>query len=103
VDLFGNFLAGPSVDGEAILVAEIDPAQIVRGKFDLDVVGHYARPDIFQLLVDEAPKQPVVREGSDLLSKGQKFSGTVRDQREPGPKGMPGQQHSKVRNPRRRT
>ena len=46
-------------DGEAILTAEIDPAQIVRGKFDLDVVGHYARPDIFQLHVDERPKPPV--------------------------------------------
>ena len=59
VDPFGNFLAGPNTDGEAILVAEIDRAQIVRGKFDLDVVGHYARPDIFQLHVDERPKQPV--------------------------------------------
>lgn len=59
VDPFGNFLAGPNTDGEAILVAEIDRAQIVRGKFDLDVVGHYARPDIFQLHVDERAKQPV--------------------------------------------
>src|SRR5690242_4778987 len=31
VDPFGNFLAGPSLEGETILVAEIDPAQIVRG------------------------------------------------------------------------
>ena len=59
VDPFGNFLAGPDREGEAILVAEIDPAQIVRGKFDLDVVGHYARPDIFQLHVDERAKRPV--------------------------------------------
>lgn len=59
VDPFGNFLAGPNTEGEAILVAEIDRAQIVRGKYDLDVVGHYARPDIFQLHVDERPKQPV--------------------------------------------
>ncbi len=59
VDPFGNFLAGPNMEGEAILTAEIDRAQIVRGKYDLDVVGHYARPDIFQLQVDERPKQPV--------------------------------------------
>jgi nitrilase len=59
VDPFGNFLAGPNFDGEAILTAEIDRAQIIRGKFDLDVVGHYARPDVFQLHVDERPKQPV--------------------------------------------
>jgi len=59
VDPFGNFLAGPDMEGEAILIADIDRAQIIRGKFDLDVVGHYARPDIFQLHVDERPKQPV--------------------------------------------
>jgi len=61
VDPFGNFLVGPLMDGEAILVAEVDRDQIVRGKFDLDVVGHYARPDIFQLHVDERPKVPVTR------------------------------------------
>jgi len=60
VDPFGNFLAGPNREGEAILTAEIDLGQIVRGKYDLDVVGHYARPDIFQLHVDERPKRPAV-------------------------------------------
>lgn len=59
VDPFGNFLAGPNTEGEVILTAEIDRDQIVRGKFDLDVVGHYARPDIFQLQVDERPKKAV--------------------------------------------
>jgi nitrilase len=63
LDPFGNFLAGPNTEGEAILVAEIDRAQIIRGKFDLDVVGHYARPDIFQLHVDERAKQPVTTHG----------------------------------------
>lgn len=65
VDPFGNLLAGPNTEGEAILTAEIDPAQIIRGKFDLDVVGHYARPDIFELHVDERPKTPVTVRGSD--------------------------------------
>lgn len=59
VDPFGNFLAGPARDDEVILTAEIDLTQVVRGKFDLDVVGHYARPDIFRLIVDEHPKHPV--------------------------------------------
>jgi nitrilase len=59
VDPFGNFLAGPNTEGEAILVAEIDLRQIIRGKYDFDVVGHYSRPDIFQLHVDERPKRPV--------------------------------------------
>jgi nitrilase len=65
IDPFGNFLAGPNMEGEAILIAEIDRTQIVRGKFDLDVVGHYARPDIFQLHVDERPKQPVTTQRSE--------------------------------------
>jgi len=65
VDPFGNFLAGPNMESEAILIAEIDRTQIVRGKFDLDVVGHYARPDIFQLHVDEPAKQPVTTERSE--------------------------------------
>lgn len=65
VDPFGNFLAGPNTEDEVILTAEIDRAQIVRGKFDLDVVGHYARPDIFQLLVDERPKKPVTTQDKD--------------------------------------
>jgi len=65
VDPFGNFLAGPNTDNEVILTADIDRAQIVRGKFDLDVVGHYARPDIFQLQVDERAKKPVTVEDLD--------------------------------------
>lgn len=69
VDPFGNFLAGPNTEGEAILIAEIDRAQIVRGKFDLDVVGHYARPDIFQLHVDERQKQPVTTHGVETSGK----------------------------------
>jgi nitrilase len=65
VDPFGNFLAGPNQEGEAILVADVDLGQIVKGKFDLDVVGHYARPDIFQLRVDEGVKRPVTWEKTD--------------------------------------
>lgn len=55
----GEVLAGPVYDREAVLVAEIDLAAIPRAKYDLDVVGHYARPDIFALTVDTAAKPPV--------------------------------------------
>jgi nitrilase len=79
VDPFGNFLAGPNTEGEAILTAEIDLAQTIRGKFDLDVVGHYARPDIFQLHVDERPKQPVTTHSSEAA--GQTEPGTQADGR----------------------
>jgi predicted amidohydrolase len=59
VDPFGRFLAGPNFESQAVLVAEIDLDDIVRGKYDLDVVGHYARPDVFQLFVNERPQDAV--------------------------------------------
>ena len=70
VDPFGNLLAGPNTEGEAILIAEIDRRQIIRGKYDLDVVGHYARPDIFQLHVDERLKCSVATQISDAREIG---------------------------------
>lgn len=59
VDPLGNVLAGPDFDGETILYAEIDTSRIAGGKYDFDVVGHYARPDIFNLTVNTSPTPPV--------------------------------------------
>jgi nitrilase len=47
----GKVLAGPVYDEERILTAEIDIGEIAEGKFDLDVAGHYARPDVFHLTI----------------------------------------------------
>ena len=55
-----QLLAGPVFNEDAILLAEIDLGEITRGKYDFDVVGHYARPDIFQLHVNEKPAPPVI-------------------------------------------
>jgi nitrilase len=55
----GEVLAGPLFDQEAILYATLDVAEVARGKFDFDVVGHYARPDVFQLTVNEQPTSPL--------------------------------------------
>jgi predicted amidohydrolase len=62
VDPAARVLAGPARDGEAILTADLDLDEIARGTFDLDIVGHYARPDVFRLLVDDRPLAPVTRE-----------------------------------------
>jgi nitrilase len=62
----GELLAGPDYDGETILVADLDRAEIARGKFDLDVVGHYARPDVFRLEVNERPTPPVAGIGGAI-------------------------------------
>ena len=58
---FGDVLAGPLYDKEGMLCADLDLAEVARGKYDFDVVGHYARPDVFQLVVNESPFLPVVR------------------------------------------
>lgn len=59
VDPLGAVLVAPDFSGECIKVAEIDRRVIARGKYDLDVVGHYARPDIFRLSVDTRPQRAV--------------------------------------------
>jgi nitrilase len=56
VSPLGKVLAGPCYDGECVLRAEVDPGEIAEGKFDLDVAGHYARPDVFRLDVNEGCK-----------------------------------------------
>jgi nitrilase len=60
VSPLGKVLAGPSFEGETILTAELDLNEIGRGKFDFDVAGHYSRPDVFQLVVNERPMPAVV-------------------------------------------
>jgi nitrilase len=62
----GKVLAGPNFDGECILTAEIDLGDVVRGKYDFDVVGHYARPDVFRLYVNERATPPVVWKASPM-------------------------------------
>ena len=57
----GQIVAGPDFSGETILYADIDLDEVTRGKYDFDVVGHYARPDIFRLTVDESKRSAVVR------------------------------------------
>jgi nitrilase len=57
----GEVLAGPLYDQEGTLFAELDLGEIARSKLDLDVVGHYARPDVFRLIVNERPAPPVAK------------------------------------------
>ncbi len=56
----GELLAGPVYGEECVLTATLDRADLARAKFDFDVVGHYARPDVFRLEVNEAATRPVV-------------------------------------------
>lgn len=60
IDPLGEIIAGPVYDKAAIIEAELDRDTLMRSRFDFDPVGHYARPDLFSLQVDRAPK-PAVR------------------------------------------
>lgn len=55
----GELLTGPKYGGECILPAGLDQADLARAKFDFDVVGHYSRPDVFRLEVNEQPMKSV--------------------------------------------
>ncbi|KAL1748500.1 carbon-nitrogen hydrolase [Schizophyllum fasciatum] len=52
VNPLGEILAGPLRGEEGVLTATLDLNDCVRGKFDLDVAGHYARPDVFKFAVN---------------------------------------------------
>jgi predicted amidohydrolase len=55
----GSWLSGP-VDGqESIVYAELDMARIAEEQQALDAAGHYNRPDVFSLTVDERPRRQV--------------------------------------------
>jgi nitrilase len=55
----GEVLAGPHYEGETILTAQLDLDEIARARFDFDVTGHYARPDVFRLIVNEQEMKAV--------------------------------------------
>lgn len=55
----GEILAGPLREREGVLTATIDTDDITRARFDLDAVGHYARPDIFTLHVNEQAQHTI--------------------------------------------
>jgi nitrilase len=56
VDPDGKFVAGPASQEETILYADVRGEQLTGPKWQLDVAGHYARPDVFQLRVNRQPK-----------------------------------------------
>jgi nitrilase len=65
-------LCDPVTEGEGMAIAELDPTLVIKRKRMLDSVGHYARPDIFSLLIDQEPRANVRskdREKTDQTEK----------------------------------
>jgi nitrilase len=55
----GKIAAGPLMREKGVLYGEIDADAARRSRRSLDVTGHYARPDIFDLRVDRSARPPV--------------------------------------------
>ena len=54
-----DYLEGPVFDESCILYAEIQPERITEGRLVLDTDGHYSRPDVFHLEVNDQPQSNV--------------------------------------------
>ncbi len=61
----GKILEGPLYGEEGILYADLDLEEICKSRFDFDVVGHYSRPDVFELKVNEEKQENVRRKNHD--------------------------------------
>ncbi|WP_281987485.1 carbon-nitrogen hydrolase family protein [Aquimarina aggregata] len=61
VSPLGKVIEGPLFGKAGVLIAELDLDEISHSKLDFDVIGHYARNDIFQF---EAKEQPNIKEES---------------------------------------
>jgi len=77
VDPDGKFVAGPLRHEQTILYAEVDPRQFLGPRGQLDVAGHYGRPDVFELTVHRREKpmvriveEPAETAGSEVRSMG---------------------------------
>ena len=64
----GEWVVGPVSGREEIVYGEIDLRKTVEGKLLLDTTGHYNRPDIFNLIIDDRPKPAI-----GWMSEGAKF------------------------------
>ncbi len=60
VDPDGKLIAGPATREEVILYADVEPEQLIGPRSQLDVAGHYGRPDVFELRVHRR-ERPAVR------------------------------------------
>jgi nitrilase len=53
VDPLGKYVVEPVYNREEILIADLDLDLVVQSRLDFDAVGHYARPDVFELIIHE--------------------------------------------------
>lgn len=59
IDPDGKVIAGPCHERQEVIYGEVDPEKIAGPRWQLDVAGHYGRPDVFRLEVNRAANQHV--------------------------------------------
>ncbi|MCR6650241.1 MAG: Nit6803 family nitriliase [Cellvibrionaceae bacterium] len=57
----GRHLVAPMTEGEGILVADLDFSLITKRKRMMDSVGHYARPELLSLWLNDGPARTTIR------------------------------------------
>ena len=57
----GKHLAPPLTEGEGMVIADLDMALITKRKRMMDSVGHYARPELLSLVLNDRPAVPMQR------------------------------------------
>lgn len=55
----GNHVVPPLTSGEGILIADLDMNLVLKRKRMMDSVGHYARPELLKLFLDDRPAVPL--------------------------------------------
>jgi aliphatic nitrilase len=70
----GAHVVPPLTQGEGILTADLDMGLIVKRKRMMDSVGHYARPELLKLVLDNRPTRPMQIEAAPRSSPVQELS-----------------------------
>ena len=68
----GRHLVTPLTEGEGILVADLDMALITKRKRMMDSVGHYARPELLSLRLDDTPARYVIPRRAEAETEGER-------------------------------
>jgi nitrilase len=76
----GAHVVPPLTSGEGVLIADLDLGLIVKRKRMMDSVGHYARPELLKLVLDNRPARPMQSEFAPALPKALPQEGSTSDE-----------------------
>lgn len=76
---FGDYVSPPVQNEEGIAYGEIDLELILDSKHILDNVGHYARPDVTQLLLNGRKNEPIIHASKKKLANDMESREIIRE------------------------